>query len=109
LAAKPVTAARATPDFQTRRTTVIPPVREWRVAVAALCSVIMPNYQGERYISEAIRSLQSQTLEDWELLVCDDGSTDDSLPILREFASRDSRIRVLTSKGNEGPAKARNA
>ena len=53
--------------------------------------------------------MQSQTLGDWELLVCDDGSTDGSLSILREFASRDSRIRVLTSDGNEGPAKARNA
>lgn len=73
-----------------------------------LCSVIMPNYQGERYVVSAIQSLQRQTLPDWELLVYDDGSTDGSISILREIAASDKRVVLLTGAGNQGPAKARN-
>lgn len=68
-------------------------------------SIIMPAYNAERYIREAIDSVLTQTLADWELLVVDDGSTDRTPVILREI--RDARVRILHQE-NQGPATARN-
>jgi glycosyltransferase involved in cell wall biosynthesis len=64
-------------------------------------SVLMPVYNAERYLLAAVESLLAQTFEDFELLVLDDGSTDNSLSILREFEANDSRIRVR-SRENRG-------
>lgn len=61
-----------------------------------LVSVLMPAYNAARYVGEAIDSVLSQTLSDFELLAIDDGSTDDTPRILREYAARDPRVRVLT-------------
>jgi glycosyltransferase involved in cell wall biosynthesis len=61
----------------------------------------MPVYNAERYVEEAIESILKQTFKDFELLIMDDGSTDGSLRILKEYAQRDSRIRVL-SRANTG-------
>lgn len=69
-------------------------------------SIIMPAYNAERYIGEAIESVLAQTLTDWELIVVDDGSTDRTPVILREIG--DARVRILHQK-NQGPASARNA
>ena len=66
-----------------------------------LVSVTMPVWNAERYVGEAIESVLAQTLEDFELLVVDDGSTDRSLERLRGYASKDPRIR-LTSRENRG-------
>ncbi|PPQ43390.1 glycosyltransferase family 2 protein [Rhodopseudomonas palustris] len=59
-------------------------------------SVIMPVRDGERWVAEAIRSVQSQTFRDFELLVIDDGSADATPAILAEAAAADPRIFVLT-------------
>jgi glycosyltransferase involved in cell wall biosynthesis len=59
-------------------------------------SVIMPVRDGERWVAEAIRSVQSQTLHDFELLVIDDGSADATPAILADAAAADPRIAVLT-------------
>lgn len=73
-----------------------------------LVSVIMPAYNAREYIEEAIRSVQAQTITDWELLVLDDGSSDDTLSIARCLAREDPRIRVLPNEANMGVARTRN-
>ena len=74
----------------------------------------MPVYNAVQYVSEAIESILSQTFEDFEFVIVDDGSTDGSSEILNNFAKRDSRIRLISreNKGlvaslNEGIAAAR--
>jgi succinoglycan biosynthesis protein ExoO len=71
-------------------------------------SVVMANYNGSRYLAAAIASLQSQTIESWELLLVDDASQDDSVLIATEFATGDARIHVIRQTTNLGPAAARN-
>lgn len=64
-------------------------------------SVIMPVYNAERYLDEAVESILEQTFSDFEFIITDDGSTDTSLARLRRYADRDPRIR-LTSRPNTG-------
>jgi glycosyltransferase involved in cell wall biosynthesis len=71
-------------------------------------SVIMPTYNRARYIAEAIRSVQSQTLQEWELIVIDDGSTDDTESIIRDFMEKDGRISYFKNEKNLGIANTRN-
>ncbi|MBQ2831191.1 glycosyltransferase family 2 protein [Methanobrevibacter sp.] len=70
-------------------------------------SVIMPVYNAEDYLEDAIGGILNQTLDDWELICVDDGSADSSLEILNEFASNDSRIKVYHQE-NRGGGAARN-
>ena len=71
-------------------------------------SVIMPVYNGERFIGEAIESILSQTFTDFELIIVDDGSDDRSAEIIRSFQERDGRIQFIQLEDNMGPATARN-
>jgi succinoglycan biosynthesis protein ExoO len=71
-------------------------------------SVIMANYNGARHLEEAIQSVRRQSMADWELILVDDASTDDSLRIADRLARADPRIRVLAQAQNRGPAAARN-
>jgi teichuronic acid biosynthesis glycosyltransferase TuaG len=73
-----------------------------------LVSTIMPAYNCAGSIASAIESILSQSYPDWELVVVDDKSNDNTAEIAREFAARDSRIRVLCKSKNEGVARARN-
>ena len=73
-----------------------------------LVSVVMPVHNGEQYLAEAIQSVLGQTFVSWELLVSDDGSSDDSVSITRAFCRRDSRISLVTGATRGGPARARN-
>ena len=75
---------------------------------APLVSVIMPAYNAERFVEEAIRSVMSQTITDWELLVLDDGSKDGTARIAADLAAQDPRIRFLPNEANMGVAKTRN-
>ena len=68
-----------------------------------LITVVLPVYNGEKYLSEAIDSILTQTFADFELITINDGSTDDSLQILRKYEQRDSRIRVI-ARENRGLA-----
>ena len=61
-----------------------------------MLSVLMPVYNGERYLVEAIESILSQTFIDFEFIIVDDGSTDKSLAILRRYADKDGRVRVIS-------------
>jgi len=71
-------------------------------------SVIMPVYNHADYVGEAVASVRRQTVEDWELLIVDDGSTDGSGRIVDRLAAEDGRITVM-HQANAGPAAARNA
>jgi glycosyltransferase involved in cell wall biosynthesis len=73
----------------------------------ATVSVIMPAYNVAGYIGEAMASVVAQTMTDWELLVVDDGSTDDTAARVRELAAREPRIRFF-QKDNGGISSARN-
>lgn len=70
-------------------------------------SVIIPMYNAESYIRQCMQSVMSQTWDDLEILVIDDGSTDQGLKICEELGSTDGRIRILTQK-NRGVSAARN-
>ena len=69
-------------------------------------SVIIPVYNVEKYLSECLDSVVNQTLKDIEIICVNDGSTDSSLKILKEYASKDSRIKII-DKENEGQGYAR--
>lgn len=74
---------------------------------APLISVLMCAFNAERYIAETVESVLRQTLEDFELVVVDDGSTDDTPGILADFAKRDPRLRIITGP-NAGIPQAAN-
>ena len=74
-----------------------------------LVSVIMPVYNGEKYLAEAIESIMTQTHTNFELLIVDDGSTDASAEIIRAYEGRESRIRFLQLNSNSGQGPAINA
>ena len=67
-------------------------------------SVVMPAYNAERYIEEAIQSVQVQTKPDWELVVVDDCSTDTTPELLRELSHQDGRIVPVFNRMNRGAA-----
>ena len=69
-------------------------------------SVLMPNYNGSQYVKEAVNSILNQTFTDFELIIVDDCSTDNSLEVLKSFD--DSRIKVFENSRNLGIVKTRN-
>lgn len=71
-------------------------------------SVIMPAYNCEKLIGKSIESVIKQTYKNWELIIIDDCSTDDSYLIACEFAEKDYRIKVFKQSVNDGVAAARN-
>lgn len=72
-----------------------------------LVTVIVPCYNYGRFIAETLRSLQAQSLQDWECVVVDDGSKDDSAEVVRGFVESDARIRYVYQE-NQGLPSARN-
>lgn len=73
-----------------------------------LVSVIMPSFNAERFIAESIDSVISQTVQDWELIIVDDASTDATVNIAADYQRRDPRIRLIAQATNRGAASARN-
>ena len=73
-----------------------------------LVSIVMPAYNSEEFISDAIASLQVQTYADWELIIVDDASADMTAEIGQKYAVADSRIQCLRQAYNTGVAEARN-
>ena len=72
-------------------------------------SVVMPVYNGEKYLAEAIASILNQTFADFEFIIVDDCSQDGSAEIIRAFAKCDERIRLIQHERNLGEAAARNS
>jgi glycosyltransferase involved in cell wall biosynthesis len=73
-----------------------------------LVSILMPAYNRELVVADSIRSIQAQTLKDWELIIADDGSTDQTVEICREFEAKDHRIQVTVNDHNLGVGRTRN-
>ena len=71
-------------------------------------SVIVANFNGAAHLDACLRSLTRQSLSNLEIIVVDDGSTDDSVARLSQWAARDRRVVALTNRGAKGPAGARN-
>ncbi len=72
-------------------------------------SVIMPVYNAEKFLDDALNSIMTQNYQNIEIICLDDASTDSSLDILKSWASRDSRIRIISYTTNQGPGNLRNA
>jgi len=68
----------------------------------------MPSYRSEKFISQSIESAIAQTYQDWEMIIVDDVSPDNSNKIIKEYLEKDSRIRLIKLAKNSGPAVARN-
>lgn len=75
--------------------------------MSAKISIIIPVYNVEKYLPECLDSIIAQTLSDIEIICINDGSPDNSLSILKDYAAKDSRI-IIIDKENEGVGKARN-
>lgn len=71
-------------------------------------SIITPNYNGALYLAYAIESVLNQTWDDWEMIIIDDCSTDQSLSIIEQYVKKEPKIRFISSQHNAGPANARN-
>jgi len=76
-------------------------------AAAPLVSILTPAYNSAAYVAETVESVRQQTCTDFELLIVDDGSTDDTLEIVQALAAGDARVKILPSP-HAGPAVARN-
>lgn len=74
---------------------------------APLVSIVMPAFNAGTTIAASIRSVLNQTYANWELLIVDDGSTDNTRSVVGNFLA-DQRIRLLVGPGRGGPARARN-
>jgi teichuronic acid biosynthesis glycosyltransferase TuaG len=72
-------------------------------------SVITPAHNAARFLHETIRSVQAQTFTEWEMIVVDDLSSDETPAIVRQFAAGDARVRLLQMTSKGGAAGARNA
>jgi succinoglycan biosynthesis protein ExoO len=72
-------------------------------------SIVIPAYNAAACIETALRSVQQQSHRDWEILVVDDCSRDDTREVVRRWALADDRIRLIEQPQNGGPAVARNA
>ena len=77
-------------------------------AVCPLVTVITPAYNAERFIKETLDSVLVQSMENWEMIVIDDGSTDRTREIVAEYAKTDTRIRLIENENNMGVARTRN-
>ncbi len=78
------------------------------MADTPILSVLMPVFNSERFVTEAIESILNQTFKDFEFLILNDHSTDKSLEIINDFGKKDSRIKVFQNEKNLGVVESRN-
>ncbi|WP_418264441.1 glycosyltransferase family 2 protein [Flavobacterium faecale] len=74
----------------------------------SLVSIIIPTFNSEKFITEAIQSVQNQTYINWEILIVDDASTDNTVELINKIRAKDSRIKLHLLKSNSGTGVARN-
>lgn len=73
-----------------------------------LVSIVTPSFNASAYIKDTIEAIRSQSYQNWELLITDDCSTDDSVDIIEEYVTQDARIKFLKMEINSGAGKCRN-
>ena len=78
------------------------------VPVIPKIGVVMPVYNAEKYLSQALDSILCQTYQNFEIIAIDDASTDRSLEILSSYSNKDRRVRIFTNKQNQGVTKTLN-
>ena len=71
-------------------------------------SIIVPMYNAEKFIGKTIESVLAQTYQNWEMLIMNDVSTDNSLAIVSLYAKKDERIKIVNTEKNVGVVKGRN-
>ncbi|MFM2431444.1 MAG: hypothetical protein RLZZ511_2657 [Cyanobacteriota bacterium] len=86
---------------------LISPVQPKQPVTQPCISIILPVYNAAPFVAQTLRHILAQSLSQWELIAVDDGSTDQSWPILQQLAQHDQRIRVIR-QANQGVAAARN-
>ena len=74
----------------------------------ALVSIITPSYNSAKFIAETIQSVQNQTYQNWEMIIVDDGSSDETESVVLSILQNDNRIQFHKLSQNSGPAVARN-
>src|SRR5205814_6279167 len=106
-----VTSATATTTRPRSRTSRRTPAASWRVRAEEggapappRVSVVMPAHNAAAHIGQALDSVAAQTFTDWEVIVCDDASSDDTA----ELACGRERVTVIVNERNAGPAESRN-
>ncbi len=76
--------------------------------IPGLVSIITPAYNATRFLAETVRSAQAQTYTNWEMIIVDDCSTDETVSLAKQLCREDARIRLIRRKHNGGPARAWN-
>ena len=76
--------------------------------MSSLVSIITPSYNSSRFIAETIESVLAQTYQNWEMLITDDCSKDDSVEIIQRYAEKDFRIKLFQLEKNSGAGICRN-
>lgn len=71
-------------------------------------TIVTPSYNSASFFSETIQSVLNQSFSDWEMIVVDDCSTDNTIEVIQHFVDQDSRIKMICLSKNSGPAVARN-
>lgn len=71
-------------------------------------SIITPTWNSEKYIEKTVVSVLNQTYQNWEMIIVDDCSTDNTIKIVEEISKKDSRVKIFSLSVNSGAAKARN-
>lgn len=71
-------------------------------------SIITPSYNSEKFIAQTIESVLNQTYREWEMIIVDDKSTDNTVTLIETYAQKDKRIKCIVLEENSGPAVARN-
>lgn len=73
-----------------------------------IVSIIMPVYNGEKYLNKSIQSVIAQSFDNWELIIINDNSKDNSISIIENFMEKTDKIHLINNKKNLGPALSRN-
>lgn len=73
-----------------------------------LVSIVVPVYNAEKFIKDTIKTVQDQTYKNWELILVNDCSTDNSIDIINDYIKEDKRIKLINLENNSGAAIARN-
>src|ERR1700727_2878084 len=79
------------------------------IPLSPLITAVIPAFNAEPFICDAIASIQRQTLDDWQLIVVDDGSTDQTMSLAIQAADSDPRVRLIHFERNRGISFASNA